>query len=124
MVSTSCNKHQQSPSAQTRQLLNSQPITSLQVRNSVVCSKFHDLTTSCSLSKILPMLTGEGAGWGPQPVSLLATEYLPLLGNVCVKLHENFERNSKFLFSQNWLNYLTVISCVGGKTLKSVSQEP
>jgi hypothetical protein len=54
------------------------------------------------------MLTGEGAGWGPQPVALLTTEYLPLLGNVCVKLHEHFECNSKFLFSQNWLNYLTV----------------
>jgi len=58
------------------------------------------------------MLIGEGAGWGPQMVSPSATEYLPLLGNACVKLHEHFERNSKFLLSQNWLNYLTVRSCV------------
>lgn len=58
------------------------------------------------------MLSGEGGGWGPQLVSL---EYLPLLGNVCVKLNEHFESNSKFLFSQNWLNYLTVRSCVRGQ---------
>jgi len=115
MVSTSYNKHQQSSSEQTHQLLNSHPITSLQVRNSVVCSKAHDLTTSLLQGKILPMLTGEGAGWGQQLVSLLVTEYLPLLGNVCVKLHKHFERNFKFLFSQKCLNYLTVRSCVGGQ---------
>jgi hypothetical protein len=61
------------------------------------------------------MLSGEGAGWGPQLVALLAMEYLPLLGYVCVKLHEHFECNSKFLFSHNWLNYLTVRSCVRGQ---------
>jgi len=42
-------------------------------------------------------------------------EYLPLLRNVRVKLHEHFKRNSKFLFSQNCLNYLTVRSCVRGQ---------
>lgn len=115
MVSTSYNKRQQRPSEQTHQLLNSHPITSFQVRNSVVCSKVHDLPTPLSQGKILPMLNGEGAGWGPQPVSLLVTEYLPLLGNVCVKLHKHFERNFKFLFSQNCLNYLTVRPCVGGQ---------
>jgi len=80
----------------------------------VVCSKVHDLTTSLLEGKILPMLIEEGAGWGPQPVSLLAAEYLPLLGNVCVKFREHFERNFKFVFLQNCLNYLTVRSCAGG----------
>jgi len=61
------------------------------------------------------VLSGEGARWGPQPVSLLATEYLPLFRNVCVKLHEHFESNSKFLFSQKRLNYLTVRSRVRGQ---------
>lgn len=31
------------------------------------------------------------------------------------KVHEHFKRNSKFLFSQNCLNYLTVRSCVRGQ---------
>ena len=91
MVSTSYNKHQQSPSEQRHQLLNIHPIISLQVRNYVVCSKVHDLTTSLLQGKILPMLIGEDAGWGPQLVSLLVMEYLPLLGNVCVKLHKHFK---------------------------------